>query len=136
MRLDGSVRRNIESLRDCCGSGGRIGKCGCGVDGPQFLFGHGETGHTQDEIPQLDKTDAFEGVEGEYLVEDVEAFFGDGEDTTEEVGIFEEGVEGFIGGRGYPPGIPTANEVDEDHTEGPDVALLSGILGVGGEPVA
>ena len=74
-------------------------------------------------------------VNGEDSGKDGEALLRHGEDAAEVIRIGEEGVEGFVGGRGEAPRIPAADEIDENDAERPNVALPCRVDGIVGKPI-
>lgn len=87
----------------------------------------GERVNLQNELAQAVEGDALGRVEGEDLAEDRQTGVGDGEDAAQEVGVPQEGGERLVARGGAAPRVPSADEVDEDDTERPDVGRARGV---------
>ena len=81
----------------------------------------GEPGACHDAGPQLGDGDPLHGIRLKDLLEDGVQTGRQGEDGSQELAILEVGPVRAVGLGGTLPRIAATGEVDQDHTEGPDI---------------
>jgi hypothetical protein len=81
----------------------------------------GESSAEDDGPSELLEGNALARAGVEDLSEDCVEFVREGEDGLEKVGVAEVGGVGLVAGVGSLPRVASTGEVDEDHTERPDV---------------
>lgn len=91
---------------------------------------HGESWTDHDQISKLRQADSLVRVTFEDASQDDSQFWGQGQDGTQEVGVFEKGSEGRIFRRGLLPGIAATSKVHQDYAKTPDIVGCRSVAGV------
>lgn len=93
----------------------------------QFFIGHREASNGAHGLTQFGKRDTNLRIDGEDALQDLVAGVRYWQDVWQELWILDECAEGIVIGRGLPPRIAAAGEIDENDAQSPDIVLASGI---------